>query len=273
MWKCCPGNECLNHISPFVYYNRYFLSTSKKRKKKVLASDKSNMSELLGLCSGAFSGQPKTKITTESQEQMSELLSLCSGKFSETAKDEIHEESQENMNELIGLCSGKFTDERRGNSASESENRTESLGLCSGKFGDENPELTTMSETQNMNELLDLCSGKFTDKKNEEFLSEERERGRFERSSNISAQSESTRKDQKIMNELLRPCSGHFSNIGSADNSGNDLTGDGKSGVISELDKNNKRVSKSKQGLSAMFENMVDDEDNMHDVVALCSGI
>ncbi|CAL1583720.1 unnamed protein product [Knipowitschia caucasica] len=66
-----------------------------------------NMGELMGLCSGAFTGQKGEGLGEE------ELIGLCSGAFPQTQAENnmLHkkeeEESREEM-ELLGLCSGKF---------------------------------------------------------------------------------------------------------------------------------------------------------------------
>ena len=247
------------------------------------------MSELLGLCSGTFSDEPKK---SESQQDMSELLGLCSGKFSGASNAKTTTESQDNMNELLGLCSGRFTDEKTNSksesklfglcsgtfgkestqlkSTSKTENRNELLGLCSGKF---NNETKFESESQDMNELLGLCSGKFGDtQRNDSTIKSQNSSDLFDLNTNISLQSESTKKDQMIMNEMLRESSGQFNSVGSTVNSGNEKSAESESGIFSELGENAKRKPKSKQGLLAIFENMKDDENSMDDVVALCSG-
>jgi hypothetical protein len=246
------------------------------------------MSELLGLCSGTFSDGPKKK--SENQHDMGELLGLCSGNFSDASNTKPAKESQDNMNELLGLCSGRFTDEKKTNSESESQNMSELLGLCSGKFGNENTvsksngllglcsgkfnnetKSNSTSESQDMNELLGLCSGKFDGTQKADSRSRTQSSSDlFDSKTNVSLQSESSKKDQLLMNELLRESSGRFNSVGSTKNSVNEKSGESESGIFSQLGV--KRKPKSKQGLSAMFENMGDDESSMDDVVALCSG-
>jgi hypothetical protein len=246
-----------------------------------------NMSELLGLCSGTFSDEPKKK--SENQHDMGELLGLCSGNFSDASNTKPAKESQDNMNELLGLCSGRFTDEKKTNSESESKNMSELLGLCSGKFGNESTvsksngllglcsgkfnnetKSKSTSESQDMSELLGLCSGKFDDTQKADSRSRTQSSSDlFDSKTNVSLQSESSKKDQLLMNELLRESSGRFNSVGSTKNSVNEKSGVSESGIFSQLGV--KRKPKSKQGLSAMFENM-GDEESMDDVVALCSG-
>ncbi|KAK7899241.1 hypothetical protein WMY93_020094 [Mugilogobius chulae] len=70
-----------------------------------------NMGELMGLCSGTFTGQ---KEADEGGEGEDELMGLCSGAFPQTqaedrdAKSDKKEETEEPEMELLGLCSGKF---------------------------------------------------------------------------------------------------------------------------------------------------------------------
>jgi hypothetical protein len=273
--------------------NRYLLSATKKKTKEDQKSK--NMSELLRLCSRSFTDDPKEN--SGSHNDMSELLSLCSGKFSHAPNAKAPTESQDNMNELLGLCSGSFTDKKKN---SESDNMSELLGLCSGTFGNkESTQSKSTSETQNMNELLGLCSGKFNDAKKTTSESESQDMNEllglcsgkfdatqktdptfksqnsndlFDSTTNISVESESTKKDQLIMNEMLRESSGQFNSVGSTVNSGNEKSVELKNGIFSELGENARKKPKSKQGLSAMFDRMKDDASSMDDVLALCSG-
>ena len=153
----------------------------------------------------------------------------------------------------------------------------ELLGLCSGTFSDTDQIKQNQSNQEsNMTELLGLCSGKFTEKK-----TQENEPGfTFQKGSSFRIGSmEDKNKDD--MNELLGLCSGRFT--GQSSNSEDSTKKDtGKSmeskesGIFSAQEKTSKK-SRSKQGLSAMFDAMADENDtsgpNIEDAVALCSGI
>ena len=283
----------LRKFPKYNSFNRYLLSTTKKKRNKDIVKEdqknSNNMSELLGLCSGTFSNEPKEK--SEGEHDMNELLDLCSGKFSDAPKTKVATESEENMNELLGLCSGKFTNEKKANS--ESQNMSDLLGLCSGTFSDKNA--ASKSETQNMNELVGLCSGEFNEKKRTDSTSESQNMdellglcsGKFDdkhsmsktqttsdlldSKTNTGLQSESREKGKMIMNGLLRMCSGQSPGVSSTKNSGNEKSAE--SGIFSALSENEKRKPKSKQGLSAMFEKVRDEESSMDDVINLCSGL
>ena len=246
----------------FIFFKRFLLSTTKKKRNKDVAKDDQNsndMSELLGLCSGSFSNEPKK----QTEQSMSELLGLCSGQFFDTKPTS---ESQDNMNELLGLCSGKFTTERK-NSESDNQNMSELLGLCSRKFGNNSTEAKCASETQNINEPIGLCSDdtlQVVDSTSKTENSSEL----FDSKENISCQSESSKKDQMIMNELLRKSSDQFNSVGSIKECGNE-----KSEESGQLNGDVKKKRQPKQGLFGIFENMTDEEGSMDDVIALCSGI
>lgn len=175
------------------------------------------------------------------------------------------------MNELLGLCSGSFSEESKKKSESELDVQ-ELLGLCSGKFYGVTNSKASAGSQDNMNELLGLCSGQFTNENRLNAGVESQDTSKldmFDSKTNISDRSESSKKDQMLMNEMLRNCSGQLSSLGNSRNSGNK---ESESYISSALSETRKRNPKSKQGLSAMFENMKNDENSMSDVLALCSG-
>lgn len=101
----------------------FFLGIQKYKSKNpfTIASTQSanteNMDEILGLCSGQFTGNPTQK-PQDTQGDMEELLGLCSGKFA-TQKETGLAYTQRNMDELLGLCSGKFAGDGREEKAQE----------------------------------------------------------------------------------------------------------------------------------------------------------
>ena len=137
---------------------------------------------------------------------------------------------------------------------------SELLGLCSGTFtGTDQPKMKSDEANleRNMSELLGLCSGKFTDQ--------------AAMKSNFSSQNGNGNeiKEDRNMSELLGLCSGRFSGLENSKDG--ETKSESESGIFSATEQTKERKSRSKQGLSAMFD-AIAEQNNFDDVVALCSG-
>lgn len=134
----------------------------------------------------------------------------------------------------------------------EKRNMSELLGLCSGTFTDQpKPKSDEANLERNMSELLGLCSGKFPDQ--------------AATKSNFSSQNGS----KNHMSELLGLCSGRFSGLENSKDG--ETKSESESGIFSAPEQTKERKSRSKQGLSALFD-AIAEQNNFDDVVALCSG-
>lgn len=140
----------------------------------------------------------------------------------------------------------------------EKSNMSELLGLCSGTFTNQpKTKSDEANRERNMSELLGLCSGKFTDQ--------------AAMKSSISSQNGNGNeiKEDRNMSELLGLCSGRFSGLENSKDV--ETKSESESGIFSATEQTKERKSRSKQGLSAMFD-AIAEQNNFDDVVALCSG-
>lgn len=136
-------NQNLNNF----FLHRFLFSTSKSKSKtkELLDGSQKNgtqgMEEILGLCSGKFSG-----LEAMSKKQSKTPRSFFGDKTN--AKDK-----SPNMEELLGLCSGQFVSDKPTDEISTRKLKPRSL-LGTAIQGEP-------SKSSQMDELLGLCSGVF----------------------------------------------------------------------------------------------------------------